>query len=74
LSNISNLEYTRRFDVEAFDAKFIKGVLDQGEPQEGHDGKRKRTDIPRRAKEKQMVAKILSCSVAALARSKPDEG
>jgi hypothetical protein len=58
------LEYTRRFDVEAFDAKFIDGVLDQGESQEGHDAKRKKTVIPRRAKEKQMIAEILSRSGA----------
>jgi hypothetical protein len=62
--NFSDLEYTRRYDVESFDAKFIDGILDQGEPQEGHHSKRQKTVVPRRAKEKQMVAKILSRSGA----------
>ncbi len=60
--NFSDLEYTRRYDVESFDAKFINGILDQGEPQEGHHSKRQKTVVPRRAKEKQTVAEILSQS------------
>ncbi len=63
--NFSDLEYSRCFDVEAFDSKFIDGVLDMGEPQElGHNAKRQKTAILRRAREKQMIAEILSRSGA----------
>jgi hypothetical protein len=49
--NFLDLEYNRLFNVEAFDAKFIDGVLDQGEPLEvGNNAKRQKTVIPRRAK------------------------
>jgi hypothetical protein len=61
------MEYNRLFDVEAFDAKFIDGVLDQGEPQEAvNNAKRQKTVIPRRAKEKQMIAELLSRSGACI--------
>jgi hypothetical protein len=63
--NFSDLEYSRSFDVEAFDSKFIEGVLDPCAVQEtGQNAKRQKTAIPRRAKEKQMIAEILSRSGA----------
>jgi hypothetical protein len=66
-ANNSDLEYNRLFDVEAFDAKFIDGVLHQGEPLEvGNNAKRQKTVIPRRAKEKQMIAELSSRSGACI--------
>jgi hypothetical protein len=62
-----DLEYTCRFDVQAFDAKFTNRVLDQGEPKElRNNAKRQKTVIPCQAKEKQMIAKILSRSDACI--------
>ncbi len=65
MQNVTECEYDGVFDGESFDSKVIVGVLDMGEPQElGHNAKQQKTAIPRRAREKQMIAEILSRSGA----------
>jgi hypothetical protein len=55
--NFLDLEYSRSFNVKAFDSKFIDGVLDGRKQQEatGPSLKQQKTAIPCRVKEKQMI-------------------